>query len=431
MQQSSLHCMLWLALSCAWPGSVSAQTYVPPGSTPSIENPQQLAPVTGAALSLTQALARLAQHPELLGLGHEIRAAEAALAQAAVLPNPEFGVQTEDLGRGRGSLSLQVSQTIALGNKRATRRQLAQRQLELAQLDYQHQQASLRAELKSAFYQAWLAQEAAIMARQSAQIAGQAHSAIEKLVRAGKNSPPDQTRAEIAQAQAELALAQAEHEQQLAYRKLAATYAGKLDFSKVQAVSALPELPALPLVLAQVAQAPARQRAQLDVQYQQAMLAWETSRAKPDLTLSIGNKHERESGRKQWLFGVSLPLTLFDRNQGNLAAASARLARSGLQEQRSGLDSELAVRQTYANLQRAGQEFTRLQEQILPLAERSYQATRRGFELHKFSFLDLLDAQRTLFESRKQSLRALLEAHQANAELEKILGRELANLPKE
>ena len=59
---------------------------------------------------------------------------------------------------------------------------------------------------------------------------------------------------------------------------------------------------------------------------------------------------------------------------------------------------------------------------VLPGATEALVAATRGFELGKFSFLETLDAQRTLFQARAQYLRALAEAHGAAADIDRLIG---------
>jgi cobalt-zinc-cadmium efflux system outer membrane protein len=90
------------------------------------------------------------------------------------------------------------------------------------------------------------------------------------------------------------------------------------------------------------------------------------------------------------------------------------------------LFNELA--QAHERLNTAHQEVALLQRDILPGAQSALNAATRGFELGKFSFLEVLDAQRTSFQTKSQYLRALSEAHQSAAEIERILGAALPNL---
>ncbi len=67
-------------------------------------------------------------------------------------------------------------------------------------------------------------------------------------------------------------------------------------------------------------------------------------------------------------------------------------------------------------------EVDALQRTVLQGARDAYTAAPRGFELGKFGFLDVLDAQRTWLQARMQWLDALAQAHRANADLERRLG---------
>ncbi|MCO4081042.1 TolC family protein, partial [Pseudomonas aeruginosa] len=52
----------------------------------------------------------------------------------------------------------------------------------------------------------------------------------------------------------------------------------------------------------------------------------------------------------------------------------------------------------------------------------------RGFEMGKFNFLDVLDAQRTLVGVRAQYVRALDAAAQARVSMERLLGEDIGHL---
>ena len=58
----------------------------------------------------------------------------------------------------------------------------------------------------------------------------------------------------------------------------------------------------------------------------------------------------------------------------------------------------------------------------MPGAQNAFEAANKGFNAGKFNFLDVLDAQRTLFQAKSQYIQVLLDAHQAIAEIESILG---------
>ena len=62
---------------------------------------------------------------------------------------------------------------------------------------------------------------------------------------------------------------------------------------------------------------------------------------------------------------------------------------------------------------------------ILPGAQSAFDATRKGYELGKFGFIDVIDAQRTLSLVRSQYLDALANYHRGVREIERLIGYEL------
>jgi cobalt-zinc-cadmium efflux system outer membrane protein len=184
----------------------------------------------------------------------------------------------------------------------------------------------------------------------------------------------------------------------------------------------LPTPPTPEAVAQRLAQAPALRRAQSEVQRANAAYELERARRIPDVTVSLGAKRTTEIGRNQPMIGVSIPLPLFDTNKGaqleTLRRRDAAQALAESEERR--IRSE--VLQTVDQLQARASEAQTLRQDVLPGAQSAYEAASRGFELGKFSFLEVLDAQRTWLQARTQYLQSLAEVHRATAELERRLG---------
>lgn len=138
-------------------------------------------------------------------------------------------------------------------------------------------------------------------------------------------------------------------------------------------------------------------------------------------------KRPNELQRNQLMLGVSVPLPLFDRNQGNLLEALKRedKARDELQALNVRLDTE--VLQARERLASVRGEIDVLQREVLPGAKSAYDAATVGFENGKFNFLEVLDAQRTYFAAQSQYLKALAEAHRAAADIDRVLGESAAS----
>ena len=62
------------------------------------------------------------------------------------------------------------------------------------------------------------------------------------------------------------------------------------------------------------------------------------------------------------------------------------------------------------------------QDGLLPSAQKAYTQAQDGFDRGAFSFLDLLDAQRTLFDVQESHLEALTSFHETKARLDMLTG---------
>ena len=117
-----------------------------------------------------------------------------------------------------------------------------------------------------------------------------------------------------------------------------------------------------------------------------------------------------------------MPLPLFDRNQGNVLSAARRADQA--RDQRNAVEQRLRSETQTALLQwtRAMHEVETYEQTILPAAQQALDSATRGFEMGKFGFIEVLDAQRTLITARGQYLDSLGAASAARAQVERIYG---------
>lgn len=369
---------------------------------------------------------------DLSAARNEAAAVDATIQQAGLIPNPEVSVQVEDARRDTRTTTWLLNQPIELGGKRAARIGAANRAYDTAYAELNTKRAEIRAAVITAFFNVLNAQERLRLADASLLLAQRGSLVASRRVAAGKVSPVEETKARVAEANVRLELSQAKSELVIARKRLAATWGNPLPrFQQAQGnVESLPVLPQWPELNTRLSQSPALTRARHELERRQAVTEVEKSRRVPDVTVSMGVKKNGETGSNQAVVGLSIPFPMFDRNQGNILEALRRTdkARDELAATEIRLDGELA--QAYERLSTARQEAEALQRDILPGAQSAYDAATTGFEFGKFNFLDVLDAQRTLLQARSQYLRTLSEAHNAAAEIDRILGEAtLANKP--
>lgn len=122
---------------------------------------------------------------------------------------------------------------------------------------------------------------------------------------------------------------------------------------------------------------------------------------------------------------LTLPIPVFDRDQGTILEARYRLARAGEERRSAEVRVLTELGATYAEPSSAFTEATTLQTDVLPGAQSAFEAFSEGYRQGKFGFLDVLDAQRTLFEARGRYLEALTDYHRAVADMERLIGEPL------
>lgn len=377
------------------------------------------------ALTLPQAIdLALAHNAELAVARRELAARDGALVQSAARPNPELAYAQEDTRRDTRSQSLQLNLPIEMGGKRAARMQVAERGRDLAQAELANTRQELRAAVVTAFFDVLAAQARMKLAQDSVDLAQRGKEVAAKRVLAGKVSPVEETKAQVAEAGVKLERLQAQTELQQARLRLSQLWSNAAPrFSRADgSLDALPVAPSLEALQTRVAQSPVLKRAALEIAQRQAVIEVERSKRLPDVTFSLGIKRSEELQRNQLLFGVSLPIPLLDSNRGNLQEAVTREEQA--REQLRAIQSRLSadVLQARERLSGALAEIDIVQRELLPGARSAYQAATIGFEHGKFGFLDVLDAQRSYFQAQALSLKALAEAHRAASDIDRLLG---------
>lgn len=375
-------------------------------------------------LTLDQAIElALAANPALRSATRSVGIADGGVQQAGTRPNPELSLLTEGTDRNTRTETAQVSQVIELGGKRAARIAAAEQERNLALDDVLVKRADLRADVITAYMEALTAQERVVLVQASVDLARKSTDVTSRRVTAGKLSPVELTRSNVAEASAALELTQANADLALARRRLASLWANMLPLDRTLQTpdAAFARLPVWGELAARLDRSPQLRRARSAVAGRDAQVALERAQRIPDVTVTLGTQRERDPGRSQAVIGVSVPLPLFNRNQGNMLSALRRAdqARDDVEAERLRLTQALA--DAYQRAEVATTQMTALHDQILPAAQSAYDAAVTGFELGKFSFTDVLDAQRTLFQTRTQYLRALADQYRSIADIQRYV----------
>ena len=416
---------IWLSAS----GGAFSQG-LPPGPAVGERAPQSAAAAAAEPLSLAKAIElALEGNPEVAAAKRQWEATEGQVLQGRSRPNPELAYSLEDTRSKTRTQSWQLNLPVELGGKRAARTKAAEKTREQAQAQLAELQATVRANVAAAYFDVLTAQERLVLARDSAALAKSSTDTVSKRVAAGKVSPVEESKARVAEAGVRVELAQAASEQRNALSRLFALL-GRIDapYTVLEGKAEnLPSVPSIADLQPLISSSPGVVLARIEVDRRKALTDLEQSKRVPDVTVSVGMQRSNETQRNVLLFGVSVPLPVFDRNQGNLLEALKLedKARDELQAATVRLHSEVA--QARERLSTIIAEVQSLKQDVLPGAKSAYDAATIGFENGKFNFLEVLDAQRTYFTAKSQYLKALGEAHRAAADIDRLLGASMVS----
>ncbi|NOY78319.1 MAG: TolC family protein [Calditrichaeota bacterium] len=393
---------------------------------------------TKDGLTLSRALSLALKHsPQLAVFSLEIRAREAAALQAALRPNPELNVEAENVA-GSGLLSgfrstettVSIGQLIELAGKRQKRANAAVFERKLAEWDYKSKKLDVFARVVAAFNHVLAVQEQIKLDKEILALAEEFKTTIAHRVQAGRLSPAELSRAEVETANARIALQRGQKELTAAKLDLAATWgASQITFG--QAVGSLDQvtpLPDLDKLLQLTRQNPDLARWQTEKNRRRAVQALARAQAIPDPALSIGWRWFNERGDRAFVAGLSIPLPVFDRKQGAIQEAARRTEQAEWQERSSRIELHALLSSRYQMLAAARQSLKSLKDDIIPKAQQAFETINRGYRQGKFGFLDVLDARRTLFSSRKAYLKNLADYQQIRTQIERLIGQSLENL---
>ncbi len=379
----------------------------------------------GLTLSDLEQMA-LQNNPSLSRAQARVRAAQGVWQQVGLYPNPVAGYAAEEMGDD-GTAGKQggfIGQEFVTGGKLRLNRQVACQEVSRLQQELAAQQFRVLTDVRTSFYDVLVAQRTIELADRLVKIAEEEVRAAEALLKAKEASRVDLLQARVEANTTRILLENAQNRHQGAWRRLAAVV-GMPEMAPEQLAGDVEEIgPALRWedALSRVlSESPELAAAAAEVQAAQ----WAAQRARvewiPNVGVQATVQHNNASGYDVAGVQVALPLPLFNRNQGNIVAADSQLvaAQRNVERVRLSLQSRLAeVFRRYAS---ARQQVEKYRGTILPDAKETLDLVASGYQQGEFSYLNLLIAQRTYFQSNLAYLESLLQLKSAQVQIEGLL----------
>lgn len=353
-----------------------------------------------------------------------VRAAEASARQARLRPNPSLDVQLEDFG-GSGSVSgldgaqatYSLSQEFELGGDRRARSMLADRETGAARIRAGLSELDLREAVELAFVEAQAAEALVSIAQSRLEVAKDFAAAVDRRVRAARDPEAARARVSARLAETEIEMETAKARVVAAKAALASYWGGGTNFSvetekffsPTPRNSSGESSPDIALAAAERDSAAAR----VDI---------ERAKRVPDPSVRAGFRQLRDVDESAFIVGVSVPLPIWNRNSGAIAAAQANKRRAELQV--SARERELAreIAYLFSQSDAARNEVQAYAERIIPSSEQAVSQSLHAYRQGGLSYIEVLDAQTSLAEARMRQISALLTYHRSEAKLARRMG---------
>lgn len=394
-----------------------------PGGLGSSELVTPLAPVDPASHWSLPAL-------EALALEHNpaIRQASAAVAKArgyrqqvGALPNPKMGYDgTQLFDRGTDQHVLFVEQDLVLGDKLARNRAVLSQEVQVLLWEVEAQRYRVLTDVRQRYYEALAAQRRLQLADEFREIAGNGVEVARARLAAKEGALPELLQAEIQLQQVEIQSRQAEAAFRGAWNQLTAVagvsaaapgvLAGELPTSGV-----LIDLAAAKSLAASTS--PELQAARSRVSRARENVHRQQVQATPNLSLMVAGGVDNGTNSGMMNAQVGLPVPLFNRNDGNIAAAHAELQRACQELRRMELAIESRMARGTQEYESAAAAVELYLQAILPRAEETLKLTEQAYAAGETEFLQVLVARRTYFDAHLEAVAARASLAQAQAYL--------------
>lgn len=377
----------------------------------------------------------------LLSGNHEVvaarlagRAAHADVMTAGEAPNPQFSFNSTggDFKRGIGSGDpwdkrldsvLRIDQPIERGNKRGLRIEAAAHAADAADWDIADVTRTAKQAVAESYYDLKYAQEATASYASVLELQHRSLDAAEVRLRAGDASAIDVSRLKIEAARAATDLLRAQQTERDAQIALA-TLLGMSDGSEsLHAADAWPDVVSTDDRVG-LQQAPqildVMLRRRPDVLAAQARLSAaernvELAKAQRTHDISIGVQYEHDLTQgpvvNSWGIGISVPLFVRHRYEGEIARATADRNGAAEQQQHATLQARHDIERAAADLSAAAGRLQNYRSDVLREAQAGAEAAEYAYTRGALSLTDLLDARRALLAVKLDAL----DAHDAYA----------------
>ena len=367
-------------------------------------------------------------NPELATFKLELDAAEAHLKQEGLWDNPTFTAESENFsgdnpGFSRTENTFWLSQPFLMGGKRSFRKGIALQEREIVRLTYDAQRRYVIQEVEEAVYSILTAQQMIEFAQQAEEIARDVYKVKESNMVNDPYSSEVLLSIELELSEAEMDVLSAQKDLNIAKRQLAnllgdsEVYLGECRES-LERDYKIPEYAQLKNCL--LSKNPEILVHKIREEQGNYLLKYAKSERIPDVEFSLGVRQFNEDNTYSFVGGLSVPIPLFNRNQGGIQEALVNQKRIEVDKNATRNRLILELDEHYRTFQIMEQEIRVLRDRILPKAEEMLIKIMEGYEKKEVPYIGVLEARRKQIETKKKYIETLKEFNVIIAHLERL-----------
>lgn len=370
-------------------------------------------------------LVAFANNPAIKELAATTQIAAGYRTQVGLYANPMVGYQGQQLAdAGTDQHLLFVQQQIITGNKLELNRAVLNEAVRAQLQELEAQKLRVATDIKTAYYDSVRIQKQIGAIDQFSGLLKQGVDAAEKRMKAGEGSKIDLLQTQVQLKQLELDR-----------RQLSASLSARL--REIVALSGVPnmqlqslagELPETPTTQdwkviedALVATSPEYAAAQARIRQASAAVRRQESQPIPNLGVQFGAGVDNGTNSGMMNVQVGAPIPIFNKNQGNIAAAKAEYCRALQEAQR--IDNAIRARLAVASgdYARAAEAVNMYLNELLPAAQQTLDLAEGAYRAGEQDFIQLLVTRRTYFDTNLAYIAAKAQLATAQAQIDGYL----------
>ena len=395
------------------------------------KNETHISDTTNRILTIPMAIYKaVAFSPQIKSTEYAVDALNGTVQQARYRPNPDVGFDVDNIaGRGvyqgiaAAEYNLNISQQIEMGNKRNARIAAATASVNTAKINITTDKLDIKYAVEMLYLDILVATEQVKLLRLQKQMARKTLDFISKRVDMAAEHETQRSKANFIYKESlgNYTLAQ----QQLIYaKKKLAVICGynHTNFDVSDDVFFHISPPSSLYYTGNIPNIPDLQKFDSIKKEKQAVLDLEKANAVPDPRITAGIRHFSDSSDQALMLGVSIPIAIYNKNQGNISRAYADIEQAEYNHKQAELTTRQILIDTHQELNNAYTQLDDIKKTLLPEIQKSFSLAKTAYMNDILSYIEVLDAQTTLFETKQKYIQILKQYHAAKIKISRLTG---------